>query len=377
MSRPLVSGNALVLGTRGSALALAQVTLVEQALRAAGVDIPVEVKKIVTSGDRRSSADFSDVIETGAGVKGLFTKEIELALLDGGIDVAVHSCKDLPGHLADGLVIGATLPRANTADVYIGRAPFATLDDRSAVGTSSVRRRRQLLWINPCLVLEEMRGNVPTRIEKLRASDSLSGIVLARAGLERLRLDLGAWIVEDLPILPAIGQGAIALQCRAGDVATAALLARINHAPTFTAIRAERELLRLLDGDCHLPVGVATKLVDGLFSMQAIVFGEEGEPPRTGEATGPEAEPEKIAAELSEKSMPIDVKSRAQELQRCRGGCVSRPPISDWRPARVLRAGRSIDSSAPFPHVKQRTADTAASTTMIRHARCSVGMRAI
>ena len=288
-----------MLGTRGSALALAQVTLVEQALRAAGIDTAVEVKKIVTSGDRRK--DFSVELESGAGVKGLFTKEIELALLEGSIDVAVHSCKDLPGHLADGLEIGATLPRANTADVFIGRAPFAGLDDRSAVGTSSVRRRRQLLWINPCLVLEEMRGNVPTRIEKLRASDSLSGIVLARAGLDRLHLDLAEWIVEDLPILPAIGQGAIALECRAGATATAALLARINHAPTFTAIRAERELLRLLDGDCHLPVGVATKLANGLLSMQAIIFGAEGDAPRTGEASGPEASPEKIAAELFKK----------------------------------------------------------------------------
>ncbi|HWB61486.1 MAG TPA: hydroxymethylbilane synthase [Chthoniobacteraceae bacterium] len=290
MSRPFV------LGTRGSALALAQVELVKQALNIAGVVADIQIKKITTSGDRRS--DFSAELESGAGVKGLFTKEIETALLDGSIDVAVHSCKDLPGHLAGGLEIAATLERADTADVYIGRTPFCDLDDRSAVGTSSVRRRRQLLWKNPCLVLEEMRGNVPTRIEKLRASDSLSGIVLARAGLDRLRLGLDEWIVEDLPILPAIGQGAIALECRSGDTAAAELLAKINHAATFTCIRAERELLRLLNGDCHLPVGAATKIEDDVLSMEAIIFGEEGEPPRTGKVAGSKNEPEKIAAEL-------------------------------------------------------------------------------
>ena len=209
MNRPLV------LGTRGSALALAQVALVEKALAAIDPDLLVVVNKITTSGDRR--ADFSDVMESGAGVKGLFTKEIEFALLDGGIDVAVHSCKDLPGHLAAGLEAGATLERANTADVFIGRVKFLQLPPGAEVATSSVRRRRQLLWLRPDLRMVEMRGNVPTRVEKLRASQTLSGIVLARAGLDRLKLDLSGWHVEELPIMPAIGQGAIALECRSED----------------------------------------------------------------------------------------------------------------------------------------------------------------
>lgn len=286
----------LVLGTRGSALALAQVKLVKEAFEASGLDLPIEIKKIVTSGDRRK--DFSGEMESGAGVKGLFTKEIEQALLDGSIDIAVHSCKDLPGHLAGGLEIGATLARADTADVFIGRTAFSQLPPGAEIGTSSVRRRRQLLWLRPDFRVLEMRGNVPTRVEKLAASKSLAGIVLARAGLERLKLDLSAWRVEELAILPAAGQGAIALECRAGDAGTAALLATINHAPTFTCIRAERELLRLLDGDCHLPVGVATKLEGGILSMQAVIFGGEGDAPRTGAASGSSAEPEKIAAEL-------------------------------------------------------------------------------
>lgn len=296
MSRPIV------LGTRGSALALAQVELTEKALRAALPDIQIEVKKITTSGDRRS--EFGTEMASGAGVKGLFTKEIEQALINREIDVAVHSCKDLPGNATPGLEIGATLPRANTADVFIGRRRFSELPDGAVIGTSSVRRRRQLLWLRPGLRIEELRGNVPTRIEKLRTSETLSGIVLARAGLDRLCVNLSGFEPEVLPVLPAIGQGAVALQCRAGDEATLALLARINHIPTFTCIRAERELLRLLNGDCHLPVAAGTTLANGVISMQAIIFGAEDAAPLTGSASGPEGEPEKIAQTLFQKLHP-------------------------------------------------------------------------
>lgn len=286
----------ITLGTRGSALALAQVELTRAALLKAEPGIEIEVKKITTSGDRRT--DYTSEIESGAGVKGLFTKEIEQALLDGTIDVAVHSCKDLPGHMPVGLEIAATLERADTADVFIGRMPFAELQDRAEVGTSSVRRRRQLLWQNPCIVLEEMRGNVPTRIEKLRASNSLAGIVLARAGLDRLGLNLHDLVVEALPILPAVGQGAIALQCLSADAATKQLLDKINHEPTFLCIRAERELLRLLNGDCHLPVGVETKLAGKVLSMQTVIFSGEGEPPQTASVTGSAGNPEEVAQTL-------------------------------------------------------------------------------
>lgn len=290
----------LVLGTRGSALALTQVSLLQGALRAANVNVGIEVKKITTSGDRRS--EFADVKETGAGVKGLFTKEIEHALIAGEIDVAVHSCKDLPGHTAEGLAVRAVLPREDTTDVFIGReAYFVDLPDGAIVATGSIRRTRQLAWLRPGLVIEELRGNVPTRVDKLRASTRWAGIVLARAGLNRLGLDLGGFHVAPLPILPAIGQGAIALQCRADDDGTAAILAQINHRPTFICVSAERELLRLLNGDCHLPVGVATRLDGDTLSMNAVVFGAEGEPPQTAEASGPAADPEALAAVLFQR----------------------------------------------------------------------------
>jgi hydroxymethylbilane synthase len=290
MTRPVI------LGTRGSALALAQAELLKTALRIAFPDLQIEVKKITTSGDRRS--EFADVKETGAGVKGLFTKEIENALLDGGIDIAVHSCKDLPGRIAEGLEVRAVLVREDTADVFISRKKFSELPAGATIGTGSVRRRRQLLWMRPDLNVVELRGNVPTRIEKLHASESLAGIVLARAGLNRLGIALDDWSVETLPVLHAIGQGAVALECRAGDEEIAALLAAVNHELTFRCIRAERELLRLLNGDCNLPIGVATKLDGGTLSLQTIIFGNEGEPPQTGMESGSADEPEIIAAKL-------------------------------------------------------------------------------
>ena len=290
MNRPLI------LGTRGSALALAQVELLKTALLGAFPDLQIEVKIITTSGDRRS--EFSDVRETGAGVKGLFTKEIENALLDGGIDIAVHSCKDLPGRITAGLEVRAVLEREDTADVFIAREKFSALPAGATVGTGSVRRRRQLLWIRPDLNVVDLRGNVPTRIEKLRSCENFAGIVLARAGLNRLGIALNGWNVETLPVLHAIGQGAIALECRIGDEKIASLLTRVNHAPTHRCIRAERELLRLLNGDCHLPVGVATKLDGDTLSLEIVIFGSEGEPPQTGMESGSANEPEMIAAKL-------------------------------------------------------------------------------
>lgn len=298
----------IILGSRGSALALAQVTLVENALRAVVPDLKIELKKITTSGDRR--ADYSDVMATGAGVKGLFTKEIEQALIDGQIDVAVHSCKDLPGELAVGLEVCAVLERADTADILITREKgFSELPVGAVIGTGSVRRRRQLNWLRPDLAVQEIRGNVPTRLQKLADSETLVGIVLARAGLDRLGLDLSRWHVEVLPMQHAIGQGAVALECRSGDAAILSLLARINHEPTFCCVRAERELLRLLNGDCNLPVGVTTRLEGGTLAMDTIIFGEEGAAPVLGSVSGPADAPEELAGELHRQVLAQSPKS--------------------------------------------------------------------
>ena len=176
------------------------------------------------------------------------------------------------------------------------------LPKNARIGTSSVRRSRQLQWLRPDLQIEDWRGNVPTRLRKLAERDDVAGIVLAQAGLDRLGYDFadGKFTVISLHdhLLPAIGQGAIALQSRADRPEVNAILAAINHAPTFTCIRAEREVQRLLAGDCALPVGVRTALAGDALEMQAILFGPEKTAPAQAAATGPASAPELVAREL-------------------------------------------------------------------------------
>ncbi len=297
----------VILGTRGSALALAQVELTTQALAAAIPGVAVERRIFVTRGDQK--LDLSLIRANEAGGKGLFTKELEDALLCGAIDVAVHSLKDLPGHNPPGLEVTAVLERAPTADMLITKEPHTLreLPHGALVGTSSVRRARQLQWRRPDLRIEEWRGNVQTRLRKLTERSDVSGIILAQAGLERLghnvrsgtlETEQGRFFAVSLAedLLPAIGQGAIALQSRADREEVTMLLQKIDHRETHLAIRAERELQRLLAGDCALPVGVRTRSIQDRIAMEAILFGAEGTPPQLAEA---EADtPEAVAAEV-------------------------------------------------------------------------------
>jgi hydroxymethylbilane synthase len=299
----------MTLGTRGSALALAQADLTKRALTQAFPDLAVGQEIFVTRGDKK--LDLSLLRAGEAGGKGLFTKELEDALLSGGIDVAVHSLKDLPGHQPEGLQLTAVLERAPTADVLITRMPlnFDALPKNAIVGTSSVRRSRQLQWLRPDLQIEEWRGNVQTRLRKLTERHDVTGIVLAEAGLRRLgygwengRLEseVGGFHATSLGehLFPAIGQGAIALQSRINDPATNERLARVNHPETWVCIRAEREIQRLLSGDCSLPVGVRTKLEDSRLEISMVLFGAEGEAPAQASAEGSAEAPEALAQEL-------------------------------------------------------------------------------
>ena len=303
--------NILKIGTRGSALALAQVDLTEAALARVLPELQTEREIFITRGDQKLDLNLLKAGEAGG--KGLFTRELEDALTEGRIDVAIHSLKDLPGHNPAGLEIAAVLERAPTADILVSKIPggLDALPQGSHVGTSSVRRARQIGWLRPDIVIEEWRGNVPTRLRKLGERAEISAIVLAEAGLRRLgyaldleqeilKYDGGEWRASSLAgrIIPAIGQGAIALQIRADREDVRRVLAQINHAPTMTAIRAERELQRLLSGNCSLPVGVHTELRDGHISMRGILFSEESTEPRHAEAVGDESDPEKVAAEL-------------------------------------------------------------------------------
>jgi hydroxymethylbilane synthase len=300
----------LILGSRGSALALAQVDLTEAALSRACPEITTERKLFVTRGDQK--LDLNLLQKGEAGGKGLFTRELEDALLNGSIDVAVHSLKDLPGQNPAGLEIAAVLERAPVADSLISKVPggFAGLPSGARVGTSSIRRARQLAWHRPDLQIEEWRGNVQTRLRKLGERADVSAIVLAEAGLRRLHYRLddeqfesegGKFFAASLAdvLIPAIGQGAVALQMRADRADVAAVLAKVNHAPTMMAIRAEREVQRLLAGDCSVPVGVRTELQGSLIKQKGILFGAEGKPPMTAEAEG--TDPETVGRVLCER----------------------------------------------------------------------------
>lgn len=303
--------NEIVLGSRGSALAVAQVELTESALAVACAGLATRRELFTTRGDIKLDLNLLRAGEAGG--KGLFTKELEDALLSGGIDVAIHSLKDLPGNNPLGLDIVAVLERAPIGDVLISKVPggLDALPHGARVGTSSIRRARQLAWLRPDLQIEEWRGNVPTRLRKFGENLEVAAIVLAEAGLRRLGYALdfekgslacesGVFFASSLlgKLLPAIGQGAVALQARADRDDVREVLAKINHQPTMLAIRAEREVQRLLSGDCSLPVGVRTDLKDGRIAMTGILFHAEGQPPREAFAEGPVAEFARVAADL-------------------------------------------------------------------------------
>lgn len=299
----------IIVGTRGSELALWQAEATENLLRAAFPDVEVVRQVIKTTGDRRTDVALSQVAKSeGILDKGVFTKELEIALEAGEIDVAVHSLKDVPTILSDLFVIPATLERAGVRDALVCRTEggLAALPEGAKVGTSSVRRARQLQWLRPDLLLCDLRGNVPTRLNKLAQGEDYDAIMLAEAGLLRLgyleRNDLGlhyAILPED-EFFPAAGQGAIGLEIRSDDDWMKECLKKINHQQTFVRVTAEREFLRLLDAGCHTPVGVYSALDEDELSMYARVFPEEGGEPKVAQVSGSAAEPLAVARELFE-----------------------------------------------------------------------------
>jgi len=295
----------IILGTRGSELARTQSRLVENAIRMADPDLAIETKIIVTRGDKSKGVD------PRAGRKGLFTAKIERALLAGQVDIAVHSAKDLPSETSPGAKIAAVLPRASIDDVLVSKHPggLASLPHAATVATGSVRRKRQLHWKRTGLNLIDLRGNVPTRLRKL-AENYWDAIVLARAGLERLGFSPShteisfegrQFFLEVLPhdsFLPAGGQGIIALQVRADDQSTNALLEPVNDHETLLCLQAEREFLRRLQGDCNFPVGVLATISNGKMRMRAQLFQGESPAPRDAEVEGSFDTGETLAAEL-------------------------------------------------------------------------------
>ncbi|MEM7697646.1 MAG: hydroxymethylbilane synthase [Verrucomicrobiota bacterium] len=331
----------LILGTRGSELALAQARLTESALSDAGIDC--EIKVIKTIGDKRPDLKLSEFSTALPGVhdKGVFTKELEEALLSGEIDFAVHSLKDVPTELSEAFEICATLPRAPIADVFLtteeglakdltllGQTPNPvksetkegmvrdlTLLTQKTVATSSVRRARQLGWLFRGVEVVDIRGNVPTRIRKLIQNSNWTGILLARAGLERLGIyspekayfefeGTRVFAVE-LPVdwfLPAAGQGAVGIEILKSNARARGALDQINDRLTFQQTCAERAFLARLEAGCQTPVGVSTwfENEEAILAMKVRVFDESdvSAEPRQAEASGPSADPGGLADTL-------------------------------------------------------------------------------
>jgi hydroxymethylbilane synthase len=291
---------ALRIATRSSALALAQTELVIEALRGVDPAIQAEYVEVRTEGD----ADRSTPLRVMGG-RGVFVRAVEQALLDGRADVAMHSLKDVPTDVPEGLVLAAYLERGDPRDVLVasGGRRLKDLPEGAKVGTSSNRRVALLRALRPDLEIAEIRGNIDTRMRRVHEGD-YDGVLLAAAGLARLdRLDEATQLFEAMEFLPAPGQGVIAVECRADDTETRVLLEAIDHRLTRVAMDAERGFLASLGTGCSLPVGAYAQVDGDLVALRAMLAHEVTGEPLLGEATGALAEAEAIGRGLGARML--------------------------------------------------------------------------
>lgn len=261
------------IGTRGSKLALWQTEFVRRKLSDVFPDVEFEVKVIKTKGDKILDSPLSKI-----GDKGIFTREIEIELLNREIDIAVHSLKDLPTKLPEGLIIGAVTEREDVRDVLISKdnLKLAELPKEAVIATGSLRRRAQLLHFRSDFKFVDLRGNIDTRFKKFDESN-WDAMVLAFAGVRRMNYEgrIAELISTDI-VLPAVGQGAIAIEVREDDVKILDLVRRINHIETELATRSERALLRRLEGGCQVPIGAFAVVNDGKIKISAMISNFDG-----------------------------------------------------------------------------------------------------
>jgi hydroxymethylbilane synthase len=286
-----------IIGSRGSSLALWQTNFVKSKLEARFPEIKLRIKIIKTTGDK-----LVDVALAKIGDKGLFTRQIEIALLEKEIDLAVHSLKDLQTVQPEGLIIGAVSEREKPNDVLISKN-YASIDDlprNAKVATGSLRRKSQLLNYRPDLQIFEIRGNVPTRLEKFAESD-LDAMILAFAGVHRLNLD--AHIKQIIPfeiMLPAVGQGAMAIEIRSDDDATKSLVQILNDESTQACTAAERSFLRRLEGGCQVPIGANAVLRDDTIYLEGMAGNLDGSVNLRERISGEKSEAETLGKRLAE-----------------------------------------------------------------------------
>jgi hydroxymethylbilane synthase len=312
MSAATLSSDTLRLGSRGSPLALWQTRWVAQALQQQHPGLRTEVVVIRTSGDRNRRDPLSQI-----GGKGLFVKEIEAALERRQIDLAVHSMKDMPTELPPGLHFGAIPERAEVRDAFVGREGRQLAEATASwrIGTGSLRRQAQLLEHHAGLQLCDIRGNVDTRLRKLHAGEA-DGLVLAAVGL--MRLGLQAEITELLPIegmLPAVGQGALAVESRAGDDIDA-LLAPLHHVATAQAVTAERSFLAHLSGGCMVPIAALGQREGERLHLRGLVSSPQGDQVLRREVRGPASEAEALGRQLAEQMLADGARDILERLTR-------------------------------------------------------------
>jgi hydroxymethylbilane synthase len=282
----------LRIATRGSALARWQAEEVKRLLNGVVPGEDVALVVIETSGDRRRDVPVWEV-----GGQGIFVKEVQAAVLDGSADLAVHSAKDLPSETAPGLALAAVPERADPRDALVGSA-LAALAPGALVATGSVRRRAQLAWIRPDLTFTGLRGNIPTRLERIPPGGA---VVVAAAALARLGLTPSVTEVLDPSVMvPQVGQGAIGVECRADDERTRDILAAIDDHAARTEVEAERAYLARLGGGCDLPVGAHARLTAGRLEIEGLLATPDGRVVLRASEQGPEADARRLGAALAD-----------------------------------------------------------------------------
>jgi hydroxymethylbilane synthase len=319
MSLKILSKSKLIIGTRGSTLALWQSNHIAGLLKKKFPGLAIEIINIKTTGDKILDAPLSKI-----GDKGLFTKELDTALINKEADIAVHSLKDIPTQIPDELTIAAICEREDVRDIFIPHPdrPGLTLKNipqGGTVATGSLRRRSQLLNFRPDLEIAEIRGNLDTRINKLKESE-WSGMLLAYAGVARLGLkNIIGEIISPSIVLPAVGQGAIGIMTRKEDGAIIKLLESINHQPTWIATLAERALLRRLEGGCQIPIGAHGIIVGNHLTIHAMVGDLQGIRVVRDRISGDADKYEKLGIELAERLISKGAGKILDEIRKISG----------------------------------------------------------
>ena len=301
----------IVIASRGSRLALIQAEWVRSQIEAAYSSLTVTIATIKTTGD-----SILDTALDKIGGKGLFTKEIERALLDGSADLAVHSMKDLPTELPDGLTLGAVTGREDPHDALVagGAVTLDSLPEGARLGTGSLRRRAQALHARPDLDVRDLRGNLDTRLRKLDRGD-FDAMIVACAGLNRMgQAERITQVIPYSVMLPAVGQGALAIEVRCGDERAGKLAAALNHPATEAAVTAERAMLARLEGGCHVPIGAIAEVDNGILRIHGIVAALDGVKVIRTEEEGPLDEAADIGTRAAERLLAMGADRLLDEI---------------------------------------------------------------